>query len=85
MSYHGLRDNNGTLFISEIGCQPGAYEPGGQGPPSFQKMQKVPFFQWQSALCLCEKCCSDCIFYLQMLQSNICESLWLLECGAVKQ
>jgi hypothetical protein len=58
---------------------------GGQGPPSFQKTQKVAFFRWQSALCLCKKCCSDCIFDSWMLQSNICESLWLLECGAVKQ
>jgi hypothetical protein len=37
---------------------------GGQGPPpSFQKTQKVPFLRWQSALCLRETCCSDCIFY----------------------
>ena len=52
-------------------------------PPSFQKTQKVPFSS--GALCLREKCCSDCIFDSRMLQSNICESLWLLECGAVKQ
>ena len=58
---------------------------GGKAAPSFQKTQKVPFFWWQSALCLREKCCSDCIFDSRMLQSNICESLWLLECGAVKQ
>ena len=32
-------------------------------PPSFQKTQKVPSLQWQSALCFREKCCSDCIFY----------------------
>ena len=55
---------------------------GGQGPPSFQKTKS---FLWQSALRLREKCCSDCIFDSRMLQSNICESLWLLECGAVKQ
>ena len=49
---------------------------GGQGPPSFQKTQKMPFFRWQSALCLCEKSCSDCIFDSRTLQSSICESLW---------
>ena len=39
----------------------------------------------QGALCLREKRFSDCIFDSRMLQSNICESSWLLECGAVKQ
>ena len=26
------------------------------------KFSKLPFFRWQSALCLREKCCSDSIF-----------------------
>jgi hypothetical protein len=28
-----------------------------------QKTQKMPSLWWQSALCLCENCCSDCILY----------------------
>ena len=37
---------------------------GAKSPPqSFQKTQKVPSLWWQSALCLCENCCSDCILY----------------------
>jgi hypothetical protein len=35
---------------------------GGAGGPRPPKFSKVPFFQWQSALCLRDKCCSDCIF-----------------------
>jgi hypothetical protein len=40
-------------------------------PPVFRRHKKCPFFLWQSALCLREKCCSDCIFDTWMLQSNI--------------
>ena len=58
---------------------------GGGKAPKFSEDTKSALFRWQSALCLREKCCSDCIFDSRMLQSNICDSLWLLECGAVKQ
>jgi hypothetical protein len=61
-----------TLIIRGVGTGGGERA---KAPSSFQKTPKVPFFRWQSALCICEKCCSDCIFVSRMLQSNICESL----------
>jgi hypothetical protein len=41
----------------------------GQAPPP--KFSKLPFFRWESALCVREKCCSDRILEWPLINANI--------------